>query len=525
MARPSSIRRLRAVYLFALLASTAGAINACSSSASDGAAAGRIDAGADAPSNPPTDASSPLPTSEASANDGSTDSGDDAGLFEEGGDSGEAGASDAAPIEASITLASGGCPMAHCTPQQTDRDVVSPPDVGSQLWQDTSVLGSTIGVGCSSDGTFAACSLVPASHDAPALVVYRADGSHLWSSNLLGVTAFSSAPIFDQDHGVIAADSSHLIRFDASGNVVWNTTLSGGLPISPVPVAGQFIFLATGSGMAPISLYDAATGAVISSETVYETGAEAGQYYYKTANTPAVSGSRVYISMQRAPVDGGADANPVGRLVAFDATSAGLVEAWRSPPFQGPSGASPTVIGQRIFFDGAGPTPTDAGTNTGYYFGLDDHGTSASFAWATNIGSPTQANAPVDPRGGLWVWATGQTRLMHLSSDDGTLLGDSIADLGTLLPSPSHTAAQAKSDITMVGSDAAPVMILSIAANDDYVCALDLGVTTSVPVTRRWCFDGGNGAPGQFPVVTNDAGAPIVVFSTQMSGVFGVGAP
>ncbi len=134
------------------------------------------------------------------------------------------------------------------------------------------VSGSAIGLGCSSNGTIAACSLL-GTGTTPTLVVYNGDSDeHVWDSRLLNSAAIASAPIIDSQGGVIAADDNKLLHFDNNGHLIWAAPVTGGLPISPVPIGTDFIFLATGmdnNNKAPLALYDASMQELDRTYTVY----------------------------------------------------------------------------------------------------------------------------------------------------------------------------------------------------------------------------------------------------------------
>src|SRR5262245_17504071 len=82
-----------------------------------------------------------------------------------------------------FVLGTQGCPMAHCDVHMSDlaRAPVPAGDVGV-VWRSDTAKGSRSGIGCSSNGTIAACTF---NDDADNVVVYEYDGTRRWSSGAL----------------------------------------------------------------------------------------------------------------------------------------------------------------------------------------------------------------------------------------------------------------------------------------------------------------------------------------------------
>src|SRR5688572_30401692 len=109
-----------------------------------------------------------------------------------GGEDLEERATESSEILPAFTLASSGCPMAHCDFAMSDR-VRMPAPLGPMVvrWIDTAASGANIGIGCASNGSIAACALGGTAAPGPYLKVYDANGL-LWSSSILDSTAFTS---------------------------------------------------------------------------------------------------------------------------------------------------------------------------------------------------------------------------------------------------------------------------------------------------------------------------------------------
>lgn len=428
-------------------------------------------------------------------------------------------------------LAPQGCAMAHCDRAMSDIANLVPPMAGSTsaLWHDTSRLGSDIGLGCSANGSVAACTFTaPPSGQIPTLTVYDASGTQRWSSSLLNGSAWTSVPIIDPAGGVIAADSERVVRYDPAGNVIWNTTTAGGAPISPTFTDNGAIVLATHKG--PISAYDVQSGALIGQRTLAETLVINGQSRsgtFDTVNTPAVYGNRIYISTQFRPSDTGI-VLPYGRLYALDidrtgdGTAADISVAWRHE-FRAPSGASPLLSHDGtypiIYFDGSGGVP--GGSVDPHFFAVQDRGTLPQLLWQYRMKRTPIASAASDPRGGLWVYAPFHSRLLRLSPS-GQLVRS--IDLDALVGEPGvHVPASA---MTIAGTATRPIMLVSASATDyssSYVVAIDLRRQSLLWKYRITEVKGREGfAFGQFPIVKTVDGDPVIVISTAENGVWGL---
>jgi hypothetical protein len=423
-----------------------------------------------------------------------------------------------------------GCGMAHC-----DRDLSGavrlPPPRGLAFaqWHDPDAGGSQYGLGCSSNGTVAICTFANSSDGPPNVKAYSIDGVQLWSSPLLNKSAADSAPIVDPSGGAIVADSASVVRYDASGAVLWTTATPGGTPISPNITDNGAVVLATFNG--PVSTYDLASGAPLGILWLTETLVVDGQSvpgFFDTINTPAVSGNRVYVSTQfHRSVEG----PPVfrGRLYAIDVTRpdpagpAQLTVAWYFE-FVSPSGASPLLIpdGPRpvLYFDGNG---SDAAQPRPTFFAVQDQGSSYLVRWQVRLPGKMLAAAVRDPRGGLWLWAGNSTKLLRLSLLTGAVR--ETLDVDALINEPDLHMPTSPMSISMSG--AAPVMILC-AWTKTTTGSSDLAAIDLAAAALQWKIPLGSTpasvAFGQYPILLGADARPIVVFSTFGNGVWGIAA-
>ncbi len=424
-----------------------------------------------------------------------------------------------------------GCAMAHCDQAMTDNTHLPMPVQPVVAWRDRTVNGSLLGLGCSSNGAAVACSFRSASSKPSELRVYGPDGTALWSSSVFGSNAYLSAPMIGSDSGVIMADSSRIIRFYPNGEAKWTSTTPGGTPFSPTVTDNGEIILAALNG--PVSAYDYDSGAMLAQLRLNAAITYNGRTYngyFDTMNTPAIRGNRIYVVTQFKY--GYGSSLPVGRLIALDLVSDGFGAysfqvAW-FVGFRAPSGASPTLSTDSedrtvIFFDGAGTDP--ALSSAPRAFAVTDLGTSGEFLWNYRLSSATQTSPARDPRGGMWYFPYGSANLLRLSETTGEVLQTinvtTLMNLGTTY--------RPRSAMTISGDDNAPVMMVT-AANSyfsrQYVLAIDLSSGT---LLWRYRVDEGRGYSampwGQFPIVLNSSGEPLVVFSSYQNGVWALTSP
>lgn len=431
----------------------------------------------------------------------------------------------------SFVLPTQGCPMAHCDARMSNTVGVVSPRQGREVSVDRSSAGAVGGLGCVSNGRYAVCTGSSDPSLKSNLSFYDADGNLLWDDGgLLDATAWYSAAIISDTHQVIAADQKRLLRADPlNGRIVWQSAkLDDGTPISPVLVGASagIVLLATksdaGVGSPELSTWDLETGALLSHAGLLDpaTGVR-----YQTINTPAVRGNRAYVlaAAVGTPDD--------GRLYALDvceADSCGgrgtFTVAWFFP-FSGPSSASPLLIGSRIFFDGL------RGRTTGLYFGVDDLGTSGAQAWKRSYGSRFGFNAAQDPRGGLWIspWQSGT--LLRVSEADGSTLQTVDVSVASGLGSGYSPVTAVSVSRTSAGAVVLTNGIQtksSTTATAPYVVALDVSSTDAGASLWKYKVSTNalrNAPTGQYPVVTNAAGARRVVFRGTASGTFFIGEP
>lgn len=424
-----------------------------------------------------------------------------------------------------------GCPMAHCDTRMSDLVRSVSPAVAQTIRIVKNSAGSTGGLGCVSNTRLAACTGNADPANASNLVVYDADGNEVWNDGgLLGASAWYSAAMISADDQVIAADRDRILRVDVPGrSIVWQSVKPDiGTPISPVPVGADaaMVLLATKSdgalGTPELSVWDTETGALLWHGAIVDpvTGV-----VYQTINTPAVKGSRAYVLA--AAVGNGSD----GRLYAIDICNGsgcggrGRVEVAWHHPIEGPSSASPLVIGKRIFFDGL------RGKSSGLFYAVDDLGAAPSQAWMRKYRGRFGFSAAQDPRGGFWISPWQSASLLRLRESNGATL-QTVAVGAALGLDPTYS----------------PVTAISISESQGGAVVLTAGYQTKTPSVgigpQVAAMDvstqpGGsllwkvkvsnsvlrNAATGQYPILTNAQGARRIVFRGTLSSTFFIGEP
>lgn len=434
-------------------------------------------------------------------------------------------------------VASPGCAMGHCNQGLTDNTGLSAPWSGEVVdgWHDTTVNGSLVGIGCVGAEVLiggqpeqrAVCTFRASSSKPTDIRAYDIGGEELWSSTALSSVAYYSAPIIGPEGDVIAADESRIIRFGPSGETVWSRPTAGGNPISPNVTDDGHIILATQRG--PVSAYDFETGNLIAQlrlDATIRLGWRRYSGYFDTVNTPAIKGNRIYISTQ---FRSGSIPLRYGRLYALDLEqnngAYSLVVKWYYE-FRAPSGTSPTLGSDEfgntiIYFDGSGVT-TSSGTPVA--MAVRDLGNAGERLWSYGMSPLPQSSPALDPRGGIWYFAFGSSQLVRLvdgKAEQTINVNDIVEDTtSTFRPFSVMTISRD------TGPGEHPVMIVAATSSDNsitYVIAIDL-----VESSLLWQYriDEGRGfyggASGQYSVLINQDGEPVLVFSTRQNGVWGL---
>jgi outer membrane protein assembly factor BamB len=322
--------------------------------------------------------------------------------------------------------------------------------------------------------------------------------------------------------------------YDADGRIVeWISEFpEGGLSFSPVITEDGIIFIATTKG--PIYAYDSRDGALLgwrylTADKQVNLLAQVLDVndcgFFVTVNAPCVRGSRVYMLTHYKQ---GVFLFPhYARLYAIDVDPYNpnmedrLKIAWYYE-FGGPSGASPLLINNTLYFDG-----NRSFLMNPYIYAVTDMGNYGKDEWKKAFPTPIDASFALDPRGGFWIVDAWGGRLAHHSTEDGSVIEE--IDVDGLVQEPGRH--KPSSVITMCGNETRPILIVSATAiklfrSSSYVIAIDLAADNSL----LWKVKISDGSLfsldfpfGQYPVLMKN-GEPRVVFSTIRDGVWAIGA-
>jgi hypothetical protein len=415
-----------------------------------------------------------------------------------------------------------GCPMAHCDPSMSDQVLMPAPRRLTGSWFDHSAASGDQGLGCAGNGHVALCTFGNEDGDTerPYMKAYGPRGGVLWTSRrALDSWSWTSVPIVNRRGGAIMADDSDLVRFSHHGKVLWRTPTPGGRPISPTQTASGAIVLATRLG--GLSAYDPKSGRRIGKLKLSDQ-LDGLDGFFDTTNTPGRRGNRIYVSTQFTLDSGQSDPNHHARLYAIDVDPSKprgrrLRVAWHFD-FGARSGASPTVKGRTIVFDGDRATPEDPPSPR--FFGIRDMGEHPKLLWQHPLRGFGVASAATDPRGGAWTFAFAKPTLSRISMKNGAVIQD--FDLSTVIGEP---AAPFSAMSIARGPHRHPVMIVSArSVTAAWLVAIDL-VRERMLWKRQLPGDVKEDTPeGQFPVLRHRDGKVAVVFTTR-SGVRGVVGP
>jgi hypothetical protein len=467
-----------------------------------------------------------------------------------------------ASAHTAFSLATSGCPMAHCNPLGGGVDTAAPPTNTPSLYNNDPYAGMSKGLGCVSNGTYVACTYggtggpceSPTDTDPNYLVIYDNSGTIQYcSGNLFDSNASSSVPMMDTAGDVIMSDDVTIAListpYPTQGGYTHKTALptmsgSSGATFSPTLIDSGLIVVVATANPGIISAYWADDLTPIASTTV--TGSGSGSTCsctYETTNTPAasnVSNTRFYVSMNGI----GTGNNVYGLLVALDVdTSTPAINQDWAFPFGGPSGSSPVVIGDVVYFDGSNPWAGYMISGVGWYFAVEDLGGSSYDGTYWNSvnnsgvevgGTRIPASGAVDSaRGCIWVYALPGDMIYCLDEmgggQDYSFNVRSISSLTYAIPSSDMSMTQASDTVTVMllgvvngyagGSDPEP----AVSETGD-VIAVSLSGTTDFMAGKYWSSgdlvrptvsDSIDATYGQFPLMTNALGHQTIAFPTS----------
>lgn len=429
-----------------------------------------------------------------------------------------------------------GCAMAHCEPGLSDHSLSNiPTGTVARIWgPHRAAGGSTYGLGCTSNSHIVACAYLTG------LSVYTGAGHIQWEKDL-GVATWTSAPIVTPLDTIVAASLGQLVHYDSQGNEMWRQDDFEGYAISPVILAPDPVLIIATSG-GQLFAFDLWSGEQLAGPYDIEYVVGGRTYSCRIINTPGVriDHRRFYVSTQ-CP---GVTLDDISFLMAFNfnaESEEGFSRDWVYP-YTGYSGASPTVIEDRIYFDGQPRLQPDAPT----VFAVQDQTTHALELWRRTMDGPLQTSLAHDPRGGLWTftlrWAEDDfaphpaiTRLDEWSGAPlQTLQADELIADDPAQPPPATPI----SIMTIAYHDGQPAMLVGIAVPldenqplcevaDEWLAAIDLNSGALLWKVRTPVFNPVTGTrhffPTQFAFLVHPLdGRDVVVTAGACTGAIGI---
>ena len=397
------------------------------------------------------------------------------------------------------------CAMAHCNPRLSDQ-IFSQSITGfSQTWKFGS-RGVGFGLGAVVGTDFTAITF----SSSPSLVVLNADGTERWNSgNQIG-SLTKSAALVDSFNNIYVADNNNIFKFSPFGVLIWRTpNPANSTPFSLNVTSEGNLFGYGQSGSA--WLVNQASGLVLSTLNLTgRVGNKNGTYI--TVNTASISGNRIYIATQFS------SNSKYGRLYALDSTNEVLNVAW-TWDFGGVTGGSPTISGNRIYFDGRRINATDNSTGL-FLFAVQDNGSSPQLLWFQNIaslsnsGNDIQVSPAIDTRGGVWAFAVNGSNLLRFNE----LNGQNIQQINL-----SNT----------LNGQYAPSSVMMIAHNNGfplmYVGAMPKQGFSGLPKITAIDLNNGNlifshnlesNTYSQFPIIPSNPN--VLIVPSASSGIYGL---
>jgi hypothetical protein len=190
--------------------------------------------------------------------------------------------------------------------------------------------------------------------------------------------------------------------------------------------------------------------------------------------------------------------------------------------FDGPSGASPLLIDDTIYFDG-----NKSLQKKPFTIAVTDKGNYPVLKWKEYIPKPIDSSLAFDPRGGFWLVDALGGQLIHQSEKDGSFIEtidtDKIID--------EYGVHKPCSVITICGNKNRPILLTSALALDvtkssAYVIAVDLSHQNNL-LWKVKVYEGALASVdfpfGQYPIMIKD-GEPRIVFTTMAHGAWAIGS-
>jgi len=322
-------------------------------------------------------------------------------------------------------------------------------------------------------------------------------------------------------------------HYNSSSHAVeWNSSVPYGImPIPTIFYEDIIVFITDRQGV--VTAVDMTNGSILATNSLGTPELVSGGRMYSTQNSACVKENRTYIITEFN------DGNiTYGRLYAVDVNPNAqniLKEAWNYS-FYGHSQASPTLIGDTIYFDGYNGTNSDP-----HIYAVHTNGT---LRWKTKYQNITQFSFAKDPRGGFWYEDTGVKtlggggrKLVHFN-ENGTI-NESI-DMKTILNESDsfihNRSVYPCSDLMTCGNASNTILIVSanydigvhdIGVPGRWVVAINLSdhnkLLWKVPIeTSINTYPFVNWVDGGYTILTENNQSRLL-FPTMFGGVYAIG--
>ena len=311
--------------------------------------------------------------------------------------------------------------------------------------------------------------------------------------------------------------------------VEWVSNIDYGImPSNYIFQKGNIAFIISPNGN--VSAYDNTTGEELASNSIIEPQLLQGSDYYSTINSACINGNRIFLACEK-------KGNKTGRLFAVDifpnATNKSEVFKvnWTFD-YPGKSQATPTLIGDTIYFDGYNHSylpwvPKDPRIYAVYI-------ANGTLKWSVKCQWMTWFSFAKDPRGGFWYIESGifgdkGVNLTHHYEENGTIIEK--INVSTLIndtgPFQNYMLFPC-SDMTTCGTETNPIMLISVNHRQfipgKWVVAINLS-NNNTPLwkVRLPLLLTANYANGQYTVLMQDNQSRIL-FNTWLGGVMAIGS-
>ncbi len=313
--------------------------------------------------------------------------------------------------------------------------------------------------------------------------------------------------------------------------IEWVSNITYGImPPNYIFQEGNIVFLTSPDGN--VSAYNNTTGEELTSNSVTVPQLLQGLNYYSTINSACAKENRIFLACEK-------PGNKTGQLFAVDVYPNAANEtdvfqvAWNFS-YYGKSQASPTLIGDTIYFDGYNHTYNHSilrweSKDPHIYAVYISNGTKK---WSVKCNWQTWFSFAKDPRGGFWYEESGifgdkGVNLTHYYEENGTI--KEIINVSTLVNPEQYENFMLFpcSDMTTCGTETNPIMLISVNHRQFIPGKWVVAINLSNNNTPIWNVSlplilPSNYANGQYTVLMENNQSRIL-FGTWKGGVMAIG--